>query len=269
MLFGPFRSLSVLFGPFRCLGRPHRTKELISNSTPSSSYAGCQKLESASSNDKTKRPMNAFFLYSTFQRKKQSQDKTLAAHQNDVCRSFGATWKQLSKEEKQPFYDEAKRLAAEHKRLNPDYKYNPRRKSVQQTQAMSNGKRQQSTDTPHSIASMERAHPSFSDHNRCIVVVAPGASTLLHSQPIQLTSLVGSTPLRNDVGVFAARTADVAYDTNSTNNTNNRFGGGNSSTLLPDWSFPGTYNVCGTPAEFASNVFGTYDIPENENDISE
>ena len=132
------------------------TKELISNSTPSSSFssdAGGVKLDSTSVDEKTKRPMNAFFLWSTFQRK-QSHGKTVAAHQNDVSRSFGATWRQLSKEEKQPFYDEAKRLAAEHKRLNPDYKYNPRRNSVQQsTRANSNGKRQQSKDASRSFFS--------------------------------------------------------------------------------------------------------------------
>ena len=240
---------------------PNMPGDLIPNSTPCTSYAidaGNVTLESDSANEKTKRPMNAFFLWSNLQRKNQLHGKTVAAHQNDVCRSFGAAWKQLSKEEQQPFYDEAKRLAAEHKRLNPDYKYNPRRKSVQQkTRTNSKGERQQSKDPSRSIASIGLVHPSYSDHHRGIVAVAPGASTLLHIKP-KLNSL---TSLHNNVGEFSAMLADAACNTYSTSNTSNTFGGDNSS-----FSFPGAYNVRGTPREFASSIIGTYDISENDNE---
>ena len=252
---------------------PEMPEEPKSISTPSSSFpsdARDVKLDSTSVDNKTKRPMNAFFIWSTFQRK-QSHGKTLAAHQNDVCRSFGATWRQLSKEEKQPFYNEAKRLAAEHKRLNPDYKYNPRRKSAQQTaQSISKRTSQQSKNQSHSITSLEPAHPCLKEHHRRIVAVAPGASTLLHIQQ-RPSPLVGATTtsLHNNVGVLSTRKVDVAYDTVSKINPNNTFGGDNSFTPFPDWSYPGTYSDRGTPAEFASNVLGTYNISDNDNDASE
>ena len=228
---------------------PEMPEERKTNSSSSySSDAVDVKLVSTPVDNKTKRPMNAFFIWSTFQRK-QSHGKAVAAHQKDVCRSFGATWRQLSKEEKQPFYDEAKRLAAEHKRLNPDYKYNPRRKSAKQTaQANSKGTIQQSKDTPHSITSLELAHPCLNDHNRRIVAVAPGASTLLHVQQ-RPSSLVGATTtfLHHNIGVLSTRKADVAYDTYSKISPNDSFGGGQQlhpvSRLVVSWNLQCSRNT--------------------------
>ena len=95
-----------------------------SSSTPPSSSSSSQ------ANDKKehiKRPLNAFLVWSRIERRKIGQANP-KMQSSEISRWLGSKWQMLTETQKQPFFDEAERIQAQHMIDHPGYKFRPRRK---------------------------------------------------------------------------------------------------------------------------------------------
>lgn len=74
-----------------------------------------------------KRPMNAFMVWSQIERRRISEQAP-DVHNAEISKNLGAKWKQMSREEREPFVQEAIRLRQLHFKEYPGYKYRPKKK---------------------------------------------------------------------------------------------------------------------------------------------
>ncbi|XP_076805891.1 uncharacterized protein LOC143449537 isoform X2 [Clavelina lepadiformis] len=85
------------------------------------------KRERALKRNKVKRPMNAFLVWAR-QKRSLYAKKNPALTNAEISVRLGERWQQLKPSEKQPYFDQAAKIKAEHKREYPDWTYQPRPK---------------------------------------------------------------------------------------------------------------------------------------------
>merc|ERR1711892_1473878 len=93
--------------------------------------------------NKVKRPLNPFMLWLKDERikikekeEKRRKKRKVIDSPGDFLRDLSAKWKSLSEEEKKPYGDEAQRLKEIHRKENPNYIYQPNRRSTAKTPAV-------------------------------------------------------------------------------------------------------------------------------------
>nr|CBN82089.1 SRY-box containing gene 32 [Dicentrarchus labrax] len=96
-------------------------------SVNSDSSCTSPEAKSASAQQRVRRPLNAFIIWTKEERRR-------LAHLNpdlentDLSKILGKTWKAMSLAEKRPYMQEAERLRVQHTIDHPNYKYRPRRR---------------------------------------------------------------------------------------------------------------------------------------------
>ena len=74
-----------------------------------------------------KRPMNAFMVWSSVERKRLAEREP-RLHNTELSKRLGQMWKSMTEADKIPYRKEADRLKAKLMEEHPDYKYRPRRR---------------------------------------------------------------------------------------------------------------------------------------------
>ena len=83
--------------------------------------------KTSSGNKRIKRPMNAFMVWSSIERKKLAEREP-KLHNTELSKRLGQMWKGMSEDDKKPYRQEAEQLKRKLLEEHPDYKYRPRRR---------------------------------------------------------------------------------------------------------------------------------------------
>jgi len=90
-------------------------------------YSDATKTSHDPTSKHVRRPMNAFMVYSHYERKKIIEVEP-DIHNAEISKRLGRSWKSLTERERQPYIQEAERLRLLHMQEYPGYKYQPKKK---------------------------------------------------------------------------------------------------------------------------------------------
>uniref|UniRef100_A0A3P8T0Y1 SRY-box transcription factor 32 n=1 Tax=Amphiprion percula TaxID=161767 RepID=A0A3P8T0Y1_AMPPE len=96
-------------------------------SVNSDSSCTSPEAKSASGQQRVRRPLNAFIIWTKEERRRLAQLNP-DLENTDLSKILGRTWKAMSLTEKRPYMQESERLRVQHTIDHPNYKYRPRRR---------------------------------------------------------------------------------------------------------------------------------------------
>lgn len=113
--------------------------------------------------DKIKRPMNAFMVFSHYERKKIIEVQP-DIHNAEISKRLGKQWKELKEHEKEPYIQEAEKLRLLHLQEYPGYKYQPKKKLKVSSPRSFMDKELENKDCIQGVASPSKTIRKFERH---------------------------------------------------------------------------------------------------------
>ncbi|KAK5849858.1 hypothetical protein PBY51_014158 [Eleginops maclovinus] len=114
-------------------------------SVNSDSSCASPEAKSSSTQQRVRRPLNAFIIWTKEERRRLAQLNP-DLENTDLSKILGKTWKAMSLVEKRPYMQEAERLRVQHTVDYPNYKYRPRRRRQPKKSSKAQG-----LEVPHSL----------------------------------------------------------------------------------------------------------------------